>query len=289
VRTCVLLAVGLASACAGPAGQDGLDGDDGQAGRACWDLDADGEQDQDEDSNGDGTVDVLDCRASDESDPITPYLGDLFLSDRTVAQEFCRRHDRVYGDLVVERSYNGDDLSALDCLIEVRGSLEIQSVPDLDAVDLYNLEWITQDLEISTHRAYRVFLPGLAGVEGDVRVSDSSLHTLSLPALAYAGGDLHVKGARVLKLGSLTEVYGRVMVTDSGVSDLAGMDALQETGGLILGDNPGLQDITALESLHTVHGSVWIAECPRLSETRVRVMLDEIQVEGDVVLEGLGP
>lgn len=134
----------------------------------------------------------------------TVFVGDFAPEDRSSIDAFCRRYDRLDGDLVIGARFRGQDLQHLGCLVSLTGEVRIEGAPlirNLDGIEAF------------------------AGKEGldlaAIRIRDTpSLHDLSaLSRIGDAGvRDIEIQGNLALtEVGSLPPLLpgGAVEITDN--------------------------------------------------------------------------
>ena len=70
----------------------------------------------------------------------TVFVGDFAPEDRSSIDAFCRRYDRLDGDLVIGARFRGQDLQHLGCLVSLTGEVRIEGAPlirNLDGIEAW--------------------------------------------------------------------------------------------------------------------------------------------------------
>lgn len=225
------------------------------------------------------------------------YLGDLDITDEVIAAEFCANYDRVYGDLWVG-DYEGDDLNALACLVEVRGDLHLHSSAQLLRAELPSLVLVTGRVDATGSELSVIDFPELAEVGSGLHINvghDSNTGSVSMPNLQSVGQDLDIEShaeATGLTFSSLTDVGAILSLHDMPLlENLDGFPALDVIGDhLHIRRNDRLTDIGALSTLTYVGGVIDITENGMLSTGHANSVVGEIDyIGGQVSVDNNAP
>jgi hypothetical protein len=213
-----------------------------------------------------------DCSGADATTLATrPLAGDLTVSSVSAAEDFCATHDAVLGDLRITGGLR--DTTALDCLVEVQGSLLVTG-DSLALLELPALWWVGGDLSIVGNPVLNtVSLGALRIVDGELSLLDNAvLGPPTLPALELVGSLDSVDGA---VLPALTEVVGDVALRP-GLE----LEALAAVGGNLFVGQPD-QSAVVLPALETVAGALRFSSVPGLES----VDLSALRSTGSLAFE----
>lgn len=156
---------------------------------------------------------------------------------------------------------------------QLTGDLVLTTARDVSRASL--VQEVGGDLFVAGTSLEEVSLPSLETVGGSVRIWENvSLGTWSSPLLDSVGGELSVYDNRVLSdlsgLGALQQVGGVLRV-----NRMPGLTALAlevtDLGGLYLFDDAALRDVS-LPALTTLGGDVSLWELPALEAVRLPVV-----------------
>ena len=275
--------------------EDGSNGESGSDGLSCWDVNGNGLADPEEDFNGDGTVDVYDCwgvgEGSDTSDDTntegSPYLGSLTFQDEVAMEYFCEHYDRVYGSLAVS-TFEGTDVSALSCLVEVRGTFYIGSSDNLEDITFPNLINITGGLNLSGAAVHTVDFQPLEEIGGDLETSlfYDAEGVVFMPSLHSIGGSFMFSAnlTSVIDFSSLNSVGSNLYFYNATVlTDLSGLPVLDYVGyAFNLSSNDALIDISALSSVTFVGENLSITSNQMLSTAHIKSVVADIDYVGGI-------
>lgn len=206
----------------------------------------------------------------------TVHAGDWAATDFAGIQAFCRRYDRVDGDLVVGPDYRSQDLRALDCLVGVSGAIRIERAPLLRSLD--GLERLISGDGLPVSRVVLRDNPALHDASQLAQLSPVGLHHLEV-----------VGNPRLTALVGLPPVLAGGSLVVSGNATLAAVvlgdaaTARSRLTALELRDNPVLVRVAGLRGVTTI-------DTLRVEASPALVTLDvapDLQAVGALRLAGL--
>ncbi len=219
------------------------------------------------------------------------WQGDYYIEE-SADMQLLSRYTEVTGSLSITDN-NIENLSGLECLTSVGGSLQIENNASLlNLTGLENLTSIGGDLSI-----YRNFyltnlsgLKNLPSVGGSLYIGgDNSLTGLSgLDNLTSIGGDLVIEWNRALtslvSLENLKTVGGYMWIgVNDSLTSLSGLEKTTVGGCVSIGANPALTSLSHLENITSVAGDLTI----RFNALRNLSGLENLKsVTGDLIIEG---
>jgi len=170
--------------------------------------------------------------------------GNLLISSSASALTGLESIDSIYGDLMIEQATGLTNSTAIENLLYLGGDLIISKNPDL---------------EISPN------FTQLTLFEGENIKVDSNLLMQTLPSLP-----------------NVDKLEGEFLITDSGISNLVGMEHWKCIGILTLERNPALEeiDLGTLESLD-------ILKLKSLDSLQILDLSNLSSVNSEIVLQGL--
>ena len=185
------------------------------------------------------------------------FIGDVFLTKQAEVIEFGKMsYDRIQGRVNIGGFLQTDeesivDLSPLATIIEITGSLKIQSNKKLTSLNgLQNLESVLAYLTISDN-------PLLQSLEG-------------LESLRESGSELRIsKNASLVNLKGLENltklVFNTIIEHNYSLIDLTGLDNIKSAGYLHFTHNSAFESFNGLHNLESIGGMTIAANNSLLS------------------------
>jgi hypothetical protein len=181
-----------------------------------------------------------------------PAQGEVIIKTPEEATAFCQSYDGVVGSLRIQGSMV--DLSALACLVEVTGQLDIGAY-GLKSAALPNLVSVGTLLITTQSALTEIDLPKLAFTRNELRIVTTGPVHIPLPALQSVGKGLYIASITTLKsvsLPALTYVGEKIDFSNSNLTDIDVTNLLFVGGDFRL-DKTSLQHLS-LEHLRQVLG-----------------------------------
>lgn len=206
------------------------------------------------------------------------FVGDLVFSTQRALDAFGADYSAVRGDL---RIVGGEiqDLSALDCLIEVDGDFTLGAQPEEAPLD--RLERVSGALRIIQTPIASVSLPALIQV-GSLEVeANPALTGLSAPGLVQLKALVLTQNPRLtqvelppldlseglaisktaLRHPPRTRSASRIALEGNpSMVGVDGLEGIQSTSELVLTDNPSLRSLAGLSDLVVVTGELFLRD-----------------------------
>jgi hypothetical protein len=197
----------------------------------------------------------------------TVHVGDWAPMDLASIERFCKRYDRVDGDLVLAGDFRGTDLKGLSCLMGVSGDIRAEGAPLLRSLD--GLERLAQASQLDLAGVRLRSNPVLHDLGALGRLGDRQLRDLevvanpqlveiaALPPLVR-GGSLRVvdnpllEGISAQDASSARSALAEVRVAGNPrLHSLVGLGRTEAIGRLSLQDLPALQRLELLPALRS--------------------------------------
>ena len=186
---------------------------------------------------------------------------------------------------------NADDLTALESLAGITGTLKIEG--DIDSVILPNLEFIGLGLNTSGSSLSSLELANLSSVGSITLFNNPALTHVSFPTLDRVVGDVLVDGEASLANLEFPTLSTAGDITIRGNASLQNVSApmLRTSGNIFIAINPLMQTLT-LSSLTTIEGSFRADRNESLTHlgelTELQTITGSLRVENNSQLATLG-
>lgn len=227
----------------------------------------------DDDSSGDD-----DDATGDDDDsgaPVGPFDGDYTVESVEDMDAFCALYDRTTGDFTLTGG-GFSDTDALDCLLEVGGTLSINLTSATD-VTLGNLRTVgARFFAGSNADLLTLALPALEEVGDDLMLSNAPLlSTLDFSALRSLGGVgqlLLLAGVEALDFSNLEAIGGALTLSGMPlVQELHFTSLVSASGELAVFDLSGLTDLS-FPALETAGNSLTLRGSPLLTSLELPLL-----------------
>lgn len=208
------------------------------------------------------------------------HAGDWAPTDLASIQRFCRRYDRVDGDLVLGPGYRSQDLRALDCVAGVSGAIRVEAAPLLRGLE--GLRGLVEADALPVGRLVLRDNPALHDARALGQLGDLGLHHLEVsgnPRLTglvglppvLEGGSLVVSGNEALTslvLGDAAAGRTRLAAVElrdnPALTRAAGLRGVVAVERFVVEGQPALTDLDLAPDLQTA-GTLRLAALPQLA------------------------
>ena len=208
---------------------------------------------------------------------VTVIKGDLIIgSDAEEAEDLpdiaaLKILKEVEGNIIIQKSYTGQDFSGLDNITSVGGiqigSKDIYAVnSNLHMISMKSLETVVNDIIIRNNQIVFTQFDKLSNVGGNIIVASASLQTFEFPSLVSVGADLDIQattdeekaGGEVakLELPALTTVGGTLGVNNLEKLISINLPKLTEAGSINFKSIPIAFESLSLPELSVVNGNL---------------------------------